>query len=68
MDFDLDTYVAAGVVALAVAVLAWFADRRCMRRSDPDAVGFMPWTAVFFWALLAVIALAGLAARAWLTA
>ena len=68
MDFDLDTYVAAGVVALAVAVLAWFADRRRMRRSDPDAVGFMPWTAVFFWALLAVIALAGLAARAWLTA
>ncbi len=68
MDFDFETYVAAGAMALAVAALAWFADRRRMRRSDPDAVGFMPWTGVFFWALLAVIALAGLAVRAWLAA
>ncbi len=55
----------AGIAALSLAVLAWLGDRRRMRRSDPDSVGFMPWTAVFFWALFAAVVLLGLAARAW---
>ncbi len=58
--------IAAGGAALVLALIAWLGDRRRMRRSDPDAVGFMPWTAVFFWALLAAILLLGLAAKAWL--
>ena len=58
--------VAAGCAALIVAIAAWLGDRRRMRRSQPDAVGFMPWRDVFFWALLAAIMLLGLAAKAWL--
>lgn len=55
-----------GGVALAVALIAWLGDRRRMRRSDPDAVGFMPWTSVFFWAMFAAVLLMGLAAREWI--
>ena len=54
-----------GAAALACAVIAWLGDRRRMRRSDPDAVGFMPWTSVFFWAMFAAVLLLGLGAREW---
>ena len=60
------TLAAAGAAAVALAALAWAGDRRRMRRRDPDAVGFMPWTAVFFWSLLAACVLLGLALREWL--
>lgn len=56
--------IAAGVAAV-LAVVAWVADIRRMRRRDPDAVGFMPWTGIFFIALLAAVMLTGLAAREW---
>ncbi|MCT2399430.1 hypothetical protein [Novosphingobium mangrovi (ex Huang et al. 2023)] len=56
----------AGAVAAFVAVLAWLLDRRRMRRRDLDRVGFMPWTGIFFWALMAAILLIGLSGRAWL--
>ena len=58
-------FLAGGGIAAAIALIAWLADRRRMRRSDPDAVGFMPWTAVFFWAVLVALATLGLALRAW---
>ena len=66
MDFVSSPMTASAAIALAIAVIAWLGDRRRMRRSNPDAVGFMPWTAVFFWALLAACTLLGLAAREWL--
>ncbi len=56
----------AAALSVALAVLAWWADRRRMRRSDPDAVGFMPWTTIFLVALLAACVFIGLAAREWL--
>jgi hypothetical protein len=59
--------IAAGMAALLLALIAWLGDRRRMRRSVPDAVGFMPWTALFFWALLAACVLFGLAAKEWLS-
>ena len=55
-----------GGAAVAVALLAWWADRRRMRRSDPDAVGFIPWTGVFFWATFAAVLLLGFGVRGWL--
>jgi len=56
----------AGTIAALVAAVAWSGDRRRMRRTDPDDVGFMPWTGVFFGALTVALVLLGLAARAWL--
>lgn len=49
-DLGLDLLVAGGGAVL-LALVAWLADRRRVRRSDPDAVGFMPWTTLFFWAI-----------------
>ena len=57
-----------GLAGLALAVTAWLADRRRQRRSNPDAVGLMPWTGLFFFGLFAAVVLLGLAARVWLSA
>ena len=63
--FDFSTLRAIALTAVALAALAWLADRRRMRRRDPDAVGWMPWTAVFFWALVVACVAGGLAVQAW---
>lgn len=55
----------AGLVAAATAAVAWLGDWRRMRRRDPDAVGFMPWTPIFLCALVLACVLLGLAARTW---
>lgn len=55
-----------GAAALLLAGLAWWGDCRRARRADLDRVGLMPWTGLFFWALLlAAILLAG-ALELWL--
>ncbi|MBW8784570.1 MAG: hypothetical protein JF593_08010 [Novosphingobium sp.] len=66
MDDQRLLLVAIGGIALAVAAFAWSGDHRRMRRRNPDAVGCMPWTSVFFWALLAACVALGAAVRAWL--
>ena len=63
MDDPLFSLWGGGLTALALAVWAWMADRRRMRRRDPDAVGFMPWTTVFFWSLLLACILLGIAGK-----
>jgi hypothetical protein len=61
---DSDTIMAfAGAIAAAIAVLAWVGDRRRMKRTDLDRVGFMPWTSVFFFALMAAVLLLGVAGK-----
>ncbi len=51
-DLKLDLLI-AGAAAVLIALVAWLADWRRVRRRDPDAVGFMPWTPLFLWATLA---------------
>jgi hypothetical protein len=65
MDDLATLHALAGAAAVALALCAILADRRRFRRRDPDAVGLVPWTAVFFWSLLAACLLLGLAAREW---
>ena len=66
MLLDFETLRGIAIAAVALAALAWLADRRRMRRRDPDAVGWMPWTAVFFWALVVACVAGGLAVQAWI--
>jgi hypothetical protein len=68
MENDYALHATIGGLSVLLAVLAWFADRRRMRRADPDKVGFMPWTGLFFWSLMAAIVLLAFAAREWLAA
>ena len=56
----------AAASAVLVAVIAWIGDRRRFRRKLLDDVGFMPWTPIFFFALLAAVVLLGITAKAWL--
>lgn len=66
MDDTRFDVVLAALAASLLALIAWFADRRRSRRSDPDAVGFMPWTTLFFWAaFIAFLLFVALATRFW---
>ncbi|WP_298196692.1 hypothetical protein [Novosphingobium sp.] len=67
MDFLADHPALAGaLVALAVALFAWWGDRRRLRRTDLDRVGLMPWEGLFFWALLAAVLLGAAGLQGWL--
>lgn len=55
-----------GVGLLLVAVWATVAERRRVKRTRIDAVGWMPWNAVFLLAFFGGILLVGLGVRGWL--
>ncbi len=55
-----------GFMTLAIAIAAWFGDHRRRKRKDLDAVGFMNWTALFFFSLFATVLLLVLAAMEWI--
>lgn len=66
MHNSIPTLAIAGFACAVLTVLAWLMDRRRIRRSNLDRVGFMPWIPIFFWALLAAVLLLGLSGRAWI--
>lgn len=67
MDEDWFRYLLVpGIAAFALAIGAWRADRRRMRRSNPDAVGWLPWRDVAFWSTFAAVLLLGAALRGWI--
>lgn len=55
----------ASAAACALTAIAWVGDRRRMRRADMDRVGLMPWTSLFFWALLLAVILLAMTVKAW---
>lgn len=63
MDDTTRIMLVTGGVASVIALIAWLGDRARMRRKDMDRVGFMPWTTIFFWSLLAAIVLIGIGVR-----
>ncbi len=60
---DWAPWAEASAAALALAVFAWWADRRRMRRSNPDAVGLLPWRDLGFWGMFGAVILALVALR-----
>jgi hypothetical protein len=58
----------AGCLLLALAVTSVVAERRRLRRKRIDAVGCMPWTAVFFLAFFPGVTLLALGVMGWLAA
>jgi len=55
----------AAASAVVIAVIAWVQDIRRAQRKNLDHVGFMPWTGIFFCALLAAVVLIAVAAKLW---
>jgi hypothetical protein len=63
-DLPLELLLAGGA-AMLLAVIAWLADHRRMRRSNPDAVGFMPWTTLFLWGVFVGVLLLAAGGQLW---
>lgn len=64
MDFPARLLI-AGLAAAVTAGVAWLGDHRRTHRRDPDAVGFMPWTTLFFWAAFVAVLLLAAGGKAW---
>lgn len=64
---DAGQWTVLALAAVALAVIAWLGDWRRTRRAAPDAVGCMPWTAVFMAALLVAVVTGALAVLTWMS-
>ena len=62
---DATLAAAAGGALLLLAALAALAERRRARRKAIEAVGWMPWTAIFLAACFGAAALLALALQGW---
>jgi len=67
LRFASDATFAAigGGMLLVVAALAMWLELRRVRRTQPDRVGCMPWTAIFFVAAFVGVALVIMAIKGW---
>ena len=63
---DATLAAVAGGALLLLAAVSGVAERRRLRRTRIDAVGFMPWTAVFFLSFFPGVVLLALATKGWL--
>lgn len=61
--FIMTGWWAGAAGALALAGVAMIADRRRARRSDPDDVGYVPWSLVLILSLIAAAVCAAVALR-----
>jgi len=66
LDEDWARYALGGLGAVALCVLGWQRERSRKRRSDPDAVPWLPWRDISFWSSFAALLLLGLALQGWL--
>jgi hypothetical protein len=66
LDEDWVRFLSFALGAIALSVIGWWRDSRRKRRSDPDAVPWMPWRDVAFWASFAALLMLGAAFQAWL--
>jgi hypothetical protein len=62
---DATELAIAGAALLLLSVLALLADRRQLKRKRIDAVGCLPWTAVFLIAAICGVSLLALAVKGW---
>jgi len=60
-------FLLPGIAAAVLGIVSWYADRRRMNRSNPDAVGWLPWRDMAFWASFAAVILFGAALRGYLS-
>lgn len=67
-DEDWARFLAWGLGAAAISALGWYQERRRKHRSDPDAVPWLPWRDISFWASFAALLLLGAALKFWLSA
>lgn len=56
--------IAGGILLLFAALTIW-AERRRVKRDHIDAVGWVPWTKLFFVAMLIGVTLVMFAAKGW---
>ena len=67
LDHDwIAWYLLPGLGATSLALLGWRRERARKARSEPDAVGWLDWTNVTFWASFAALVLFGAAFKGWL--
>jgi cell division protein FtsX len=62
---DWQFWALTGGSAAALVMLSYWADHKRVRRTVPDAVGWMPWTGLYFVSLLVACVSLGVAAREW---